>query len=228
MKPSTFASPLKELFAHHQFELCDEQCDEEYLSLSFIKLDFRVEVTYDGSDGELYLRLDRPFYGFKESAELNDSFDAMELSAQFITKINSLITEDKNLPVLKKEDCELFLNTGNYDGMSSGVIEYQGSLYCINSITSPYHKDRSAADRTNRVWRHFYVSPLTKEELEKIVMCSLDWMRNINLTPLCKDWKKNYSVDTGDETTKEAHFKGKYRNSVKPEGKPVMKLTLHY
>lgn len=227
MKPNQIINPLKQLFLTHDFELCEENHNDEYLNLSFIKKDFRIEMNFDVSDNTFDLTLDRPCCGFNDSQVVNGLDEVSTMSETFIKKIDDLIMEDNLLPKITKDDCDLFLKTGSYDGLSSGVIEYQGSLYYIQSITNTYYKHKSREDSKNRVWRHFYVHEMTKQELEKVVMSSLDWLRHINLTSLCKDWK-SLSLTTGEEGDNNKHFNGKYRASITPEGKPVMKLTLFY
>lgn len=228
MEIKVFIDSIKSLFLSNDFELCDESIDQEYGSLSFIKKDFKVEASLDLSDSSLFLSLDRPFYGFNRSTTVKNMEEVTALAEDFIAKINTLITEDSALPKITKNDCELFLKTGSYDGMSSGVIEYQGSLYYIQSITNPYLKDKSKEDSKNRVWRHFYVFEMTKEELEKVVMSSLDWLRHINLSSLCKDWKSLNQSTSEDEAEHKKFFDGKYNHSFEAKNKPVMKLTLFY
>lgn len=227
MKPLDLKIPLTDLFTSNGFEVCEETIDEENLSIFFIKKDFRIEAYFDVSDLSFDLSLDRPFFGFNESHSVSSVGEACSFSKEFIAKIDQLIAEDSLIPKITKEDCELFLKTGSYDGMGSGVIEYKGSLYYITSITNLYFKHRSSEDSKNRVWRHFYAFELTKEELEKVVMSSLDWVRHINLTSLCKDWKA-MSLSTGNEAEHKKHFNGKYRYSFEPKNKPVFKLTLFY
>ena len=60
-------------------------------------------------------------------------------------------------------------------------------------------------------------------------MNSLDWMRHINLTSLCKNWEGMYNIDTGsNEEDKRKYFDGKYRYYHELERPPVMKLTIYY
>lgn len=227
MNPHQLLIPVKELFETHGFEVCEETVDDENLSIFFIKKDFRIEAYFDADDQSFDLSLDRPSFWFNDSISVSNLSEVIAMGKDFISKIDALIIEDDLLPRLTKEDCELFLKTGSYDGMGSGVIEYQGSLYYITSITNIYFKHRSSEDSKNRVWRHFYVYEMSKEELEKVVMNSLDWIRHINLSSLCKDWK-SMSLQTGDEAEHKKCFNGKYRYSFEPKHKPVMKLTLFY
>jgi hypothetical protein len=227
MKSPNISETINQLFSQHNFELCEEASDAESLSWGWIKQDFKVEVSFDLTDQTLFLHLDRPFYGWTEDHVALTLGELAGLVSAFLEKVNTLLIKDSQLPQLTKEDCELFLKTGSYDGLSSGVIEYQGSLYYIESITNPYQKDRSQADQARRVWRHFYVFPLTKEELEKVVMSSLDWMRRINLSSLCKDWE-SLRIETGPEAEHRKYFDGPYNAHITPTLAPTMKLTWFY
>jgi hypothetical protein len=218
---------IKDLFTIHDFETLEEYKDEGYVSFTFMKKDFRVEVSFDSEDNDFYLQLDRPFFEFTNSDPIQDLNELENRAKGFISKIEALILEDDKLKNLTTKDCELFLKTGSYDGMASGVIEYEGQLYYIETITNAYLTDKSKEDRQNRVWRRFYVFELNKTELEKIVMNSLDWMRHINLTSLCKNWQ-DLRLTTADESEKDQFFRGKYRYSHEPKNKPVMRLTIHY
>lgn len=228
MKPIEIINIVKDTFLSHQFELCEEYIDDESLSISFIKKDCRIDVSFSEDDQSFNLSLDRPFYDLRDSKTIQQMRDVTDTIESFVSKINSLIKDDESLPRITKDDCELFLKTSSYDGMSSGVIEYQGSLFYIQSITNPYLKDKSKEDSNNRVWRHFYVHPMTKEELEKVVMTSLDWMRHINLTSLCKDWNSLRLDTSANDSEHKKHFDGKYRFAMNPSLKPTMKLTLFY
>lgn len=227
MKPEQIINQLKPLFLTHNFELCEEDYDEEYLNLSFIKEDFQIEIGFNVDDSCLDLTLDRPSLGFIDSQVVQSAEEINTESEKFIQKINDLIEKDRLLVHITKNECELFLKTGSYNGISSGVIEYQGSLYYIDSITNTYIARKSTKDRKNRVWRHFYVYEMTKQELEKVVMSSLDWMRHINLSSLCKDWN-SLRLNTGEEKDHNKYFKGKDQQSLIPDSKPSMKLTLFY
>lgn len=59
-------------------------------------------------------------------------------------------------------------------------------------------------------------------------MSSLDWLRHINLSSLCKGWESLLISTSEDESEHKKHFGGKYRFSFEPSGSPVMKLTLFY
>lgn len=227
MEATQVINPVKQLFLSNNFELLEESCEEKHLYLSFIKKDFKVEIGFDETDQTFEISLDRPFYGFNDSQVVQNLEEISLVTKDFIKKIEKMIFSDDLLPKLTKEDCELFLKTGSYDGMSSGVIEYQDSLYYIDSITSPYLKEKSREDSKNRVWRHYYVHEMTKKELETVMMSSLSWLRHINLTSLCKDWK-SLSLETGDEAEHKKHFDSKYRGHIIPTIKPTMKLTLFY
>ena len=81
-------------------------------------------------------------------------------------------------------------------------------------------------DYEKGVWRHFYVFDLNKEELEGVVMDSLDWMRHINLTSLCKEWKSISHIDTGKKEDHKKHHNSKYNYRYECTRGPVMKLTI--
>lgn len=215
------------MFKSPQFEFCQESIGDDYFNISFIQKDFRIEINVDFDDNEVDFFLDRPSVGFNHSKVVQSLEEIKTLGEEFIHKAQILMAEDAKLPTIKKEDCELFLKTASLDGMAEGVIEYKGELFYISAITSAYHKDRSSEDREKKVWRHFYVYDLEKKELDQVVMRSLDWMRHINLTPLCKDWK-SLALDVGEKSVHVNHFEGKYRVNFTPSSKPVMKLTLCY
>ena len=217
---------IKNIFLKNNFELCDEDYYDDIATFVFIKKDFKIDIFIDYEENEINLALDRPYYNFTATKEINNK-NIDKFCNKFIKKINQLITKDNKLKTITKKDCELFLNTGNYDGMSSGVIEFENSLYYIQAITNSFSKERSTDDRKNRVWRNFYVHKLTKKELDIIVMSSLDWLRHINLTSLCKDWT-SMRIDIGNEQDHKKHFNGKYRKKIEIKSKPIMKLVLHY
>ena len=219
---------IKDFFIKNKFELCKEELDQEYSYFSFIKKDFRIQASFDFEDMEYSIGLDRPFFSLDKEIKAKNIEDIDRINREFLAKLKKLMKEDEELLVLTTKDCELFLKTGSYDGMASGVIEYQGSLYYIKSITNTFEKDRSSEDRKNKVWRNFYVFDLKKEELEKIVMDSLDWMRHINLTPLCRDWKSLSIKVMETEEDKNKHFNSKYSSYHELLRPPVMKLTIHY
>lgn len=227
MNPDQVKSKAKEMFAVHNFELVDDYVDgdEGYLALSFLKKDFRVEFSLNNS--ECNLTLDKPFYGFDETYTVSTWVEIEEKINKFINKVDQALADDNLLPIITTKDADLFLKTGSYDGMASGVIEHQGTLYYIEAATNVYYKDRSAEDRQNRIWRTFYVYELSQTELEKVIMSTLDWMRRINLTALCKDWQ-SLSTSTGEESEHRLHFDGKYRYSHNPINKPIKKLQINY
>lgn len=216
---------IKNLLKSQFYELMEENIDDDDFRLCFIKFDFKIDIFYD-TNLDLFLTLDRLFYGFTEDyKEVQD--DIEEKVKEFIQKIEDLISQEMNMQMLTQQDCELFLKTGSYDGMASGVIEYQKQLYYIKSITNPYFKYKCKKDEENNVWRIFYLFELDKQELEKIIMCSLDWMRHINLSTLCKDWDSGHQK-TGTEDEHKKHFNGQYRYVFEPNKAPVKKLVLLY
>ena len=222
---------IDDFFLNRGFEQGDYKDieDEEYLLLSYMQKDFRIQASYDPEYEEYSITLDRPFYHLSKYNNTKNLEEISKTNEDFLKELEPLMAEDIKLLTLTTKDCELFLKTGSYDGMASGVIEHRGSLYYIESITNPYEKEKCQKDRDSNVWRHFYVFDLNKEELEQIIMKSLDWMRHINLTSLCKNWEGMYRIDIGTgEEDKKKHFDGKYQYQHKNVRPPVMKLTIHY
>ena len=215
-----------DLLKKHDFELIDEDiCDE--ISLHFLNKDFRIEFSYDSDYNEADILFDRGPYSIDAETKSKNINNIINMVDFFLKKIDDIIIEEGKLPIITNKDCELFLQTGSMDGLSSGVIEENGSLFYIEIDTNLYHRDKYKLDSDNGVWRNYYVYELTKKELESIVISSLDWLRHINLTSLCKNWQ-SMSLSTGDEASHELHFNGKYRSSPKIQGKPIKKLKVSY
>lgn len=183
------------------------------------------EVEFGMTKGTLDFELNKVW---TEEELFNKFFDCLK---DFHKKVDSIVKQDKLIPRITKSDCDLFLVDGNYDGFSAGLIQYQGSLMYFKYNIPIHERLKGCGDyrRSRKLWRSFYVYELTKEELEQCVMSSLDWMRNINLTSLYKDWKK-VPYDVKDLGNKDAHFNGPYRNyTIKLEKKyPVAVLEIFY